>query len=319
MNVQQNIDFIKKKRVSDLSSVTTSNGPLIFVGWSVKAIVSRILFECLENENVSIVTEKEVQTLSSTNESELLEAVIKTVNECVAEVPRFGFEEPKSVLGTLEVYNLQNIVYPFATYGVLAISNGDHAIVQLQQKHSNGQQQKHSNGHYRSALAPIQEQQQEQEQPSRNSTLGVVVTTNWELFDSIPPLIHVPFTSPSPHPSETNKSCPPKFNSSTKYHTIAKGHITERIGQLRGLRKLSLHDNQIGGSIPSALGLLLNLRGVQLFKNRFTGTTPPSLGSCPLLQSLDLSNNLLTRTIPMSLGNATKLYWLNFSFNSLGW
>jgi len=79
------------------------------------------LFECLENENVSIVTEKEVQTLSSTNESELLEAVIKTVNECVAEVPRFGFEEPKSVLGTLEVYNLQNIVYPFATYGVLAI------------------------------------------------------------------------------------------------------------------------------------------------------------------------------------------------------
>ncbi|KAG4953258.1 hypothetical protein JHK87_038852 [Glycine soja] len=96
-----------------------------------------------------------------------------------------------------------------------------------------------------------------------------------------------------------------------------KGHITERIGQLRGLRKLSLHDNQIGGSIPSALGLLLNLRGVQLFNNRFTGTIPPSLGSCPLLQSLDLSNNLLTGTIPMSLGNATKLYWLNLSFNSL--
>ncbi|KAG5000154.1 hypothetical protein AAZX31_08G136700 [Glycine max] len=35
MNVQQNIDFIKKQRVSDLSSLTTSNGPLIFVGeWS---------------------------------------------------------------------------------------------------------------------------------------------------------------------------------------------------------------------------------------------------------------------------------------------
>ncbi|KAL5125516.1 inactive leucine-rich repeat receptor-like protein kinase IMK2 [Glycine soja] len=97
-----------------------------------------------------------------------------------------------------------------------------------------------------------------------------------------------------------------------------KGHITERIGQLRGLRKLSLHDNQIGGSIPSALGLLLNLRGVQLFNNRFTGSIPPSLGSSfPLLQSLDLSNNLLTGTIPMSLGNATKLYWLNLSFNSL--
>ncbi|XP_027368523.1 probable leucine-rich repeat receptor-like protein kinase IMK3 [Abrus precatorius] len=96
-----------------------------------------------------------------------------------------------------------------------------------------------------------------------------------------------------------------------------KGHITERIGQLQGLRKLSLHDNQIGGSIPSALGLLINLRGVQLFNNRFTGSIPPSLGSCPLLQSLDLSNNLLTGVIPYTLGNATKLYWLNLSFNSL--
>ncbi|KAH1251074.1 putative glucan 1,3-beta-glucosidase A [Glycine max] len=32
MNVQQNIDFIKNQRASDLSSLTTSNGPLIFVG-----------------------------------------------------------------------------------------------------------------------------------------------------------------------------------------------------------------------------------------------------------------------------------------------
>ncbi|KAK7276435.1 hypothetical protein RIF29_17574 [Crotalaria pallida] len=96
-----------------------------------------------------------------------------------------------------------------------------------------------------------------------------------------------------------------------------RGHITDRIGQLQGLRKLSLHDNQIGGSIPSALGLLPNLRGVQLFNNKFTGSIPPSLGFCTLLQSLDLSNNLLTGTIPYSLGNSTKLYWLNLSFNSL--
>ncbi|KAE9606192.1 hypothetical protein Lal_00025167 [Lupinus albus] len=96
-----------------------------------------------------------------------------------------------------------------------------------------------------------------------------------------------------------------------------RGHITDSIGQLQGLRKLSLHDNQIGGSIPSALGLLPNLRGVQLFNNMFTGSIPSSLGFCPLLQSLDLSNNLLKGTIPGSLGNSTKLYWLNLSFNSL--
>ncbi|KAI9110846.1 hypothetical protein K1719_018284 [Acacia pycnantha] len=95
-----------------------------------------------------------------------------------------------------------------------------------------------------------------------------------------------------------------------------KGHITERIGQLEGLRKLSLHDNQIGGSIPSSLGLLPNLRGVQLFNNKLEGSIPSSLGYCLLLQSLDLSNNLLTGKVPDSLFNSSKLYWLNLSFNS---
>ncbi|XVF24191.1 hypothetical protein REPUB_Repub13aG0106300 [Reevesia pubescens] len=94
------------------------------------------------------------------------------------------------------------------------------------------------------------------------------------------------------------------------------GRITEKIGQLQALRKLSLHDNLIGGSIPRALGILPDLRGVQLFNNRLSGSIPATLGSCPLLQTLDLSNNSLTGAIPESLANSTKLYWLNLSFNS---
>ncbi|KAF3971730.1 hypothetical protein CMV_004701 [Castanea mollissima] len=94
------------------------------------------------------------------------------------------------------------------------------------------------------------------------------------------------------------------------------GRITEKIGQFQALRKLSLHDNVIEGSIPSSLGLLPNLRGVQLFNNKLSGSIPPSLGSCPLLQTLDISNNLLTGTIPDSLANSTKLYRLNLSLNS---
>ncbi|RVW42360.1 leucine-rich repeat receptor-like protein kinase IMK2 [Vitis vinifera] len=94
------------------------------------------------------------------------------------------------------------------------------------------------------------------------------------------------------------------------------GRISEKIGQLQALRKLSLHDNFIGGSIPSALGFLPNLRGVQLFNNRFSGSIPPSIGSCPLLQTVDLSNNSLSGTIPDSLFNSTKFYRLNLSFNS---
>ncbi|KAK7314966.1 hypothetical protein VNO77_33498 [Canavalia gladiata] len=110
--------------------------------------------------------------------------------------------------------------------------NEGHTTVEPQQKHSNGQalvpiqehpQQKHSNGHHHK-LAPTQEQQQEQarnsslvfhqdqqhQQPSSHSTSGVVVTTNWETFDSVPPLIPVPSTS-TPH-SMTNNLGPPKFN-----------------------------------------------------------------------------------------------------------
>ncbi|KAJ8764142.1 hypothetical protein K2173_005052 [Erythroxylum novogranatense] len=95
------------------------------------------------------------------------------------------------------------------------------------------------------------------------------------------------------------------------------GRITEKIGQLQALRKLSLHDNAIGGSIPQSLGVLPDLRGVQLFNNRLSGSIPASLGTCPLLQTLDLSNNSLTGPIPDSLANATKLFRLNVSFNSL--
>ena len=66
------------------------------------------MYESLGGENVSIVTEENVQTLSNfnTNASELLEAVVKTVNECLAEAPRFGVEEPKSALGTSEVLEI---------------------------------------------------------------------------------------------------------------------------------------------------------------------------------------------------------------------
>ncbi|RDX97376.1 PAP-specific phosphatase HAL2-like protein, partial [Mucuna pruriens] len=90
------------------SPTKNHNSPLTVAGWSVKAIVSWILFECLGGENVSIVTEENVQTLSNTNTSKLLEAVVKTVNECLAEAPRFGFEEPKSSLATSEVLEIIN-------------------------------------------------------------------------------------------------------------------------------------------------------------------------------------------------------------------
>ncbi|WJZ92877.1 hypothetical protein VitviT2T_011851 [Vitis vinifera] len=94
------------------------------------------------------------------------------------------------------------------------------------------------------------------------------------------------------------------------------GRISEKIGQLQALRRISLHDNLLVGPVPTSLGFLPNLRGVYLFNNRLSGSVPPSIGYCLLLQTLDVSNNLLTGTIPPSLANSTKLYRLNLSFNS---
>ncbi|XP_057458191.1 probably inactive leucine-rich repeat receptor-like protein kinase IMK2 [Lotus japonicus] len=95
------------------------------------------------------------------------------------------------------------------------------------------------------------------------------------------------------------------------------GQISEKIGQLQALRKLSLHDNAISGPVPMALGFLPNLRGVYLFNNKLSGSIPPSLGNCPMLQSIDVSNNSLTGKIPNNLANSTRIYRINLSFNSL--
>ncbi|XP_061375841.1 probably inactive leucine-rich repeat receptor-like protein kinase IMK2 [Gastrolobium bilobum] len=95
------------------------------------------------------------------------------------------------------------------------------------------------------------------------------------------------------------------------------GRISEKIGQLQALRKLSLHDNVLVGPVPWSLGFLPNLRGVYLFNNRLSGSIPPSIGNCPLLQSLDISNNSLNGKIPSNLANSTRIFRINLSFNSL--
>ncbi|KAL5204181.1 hypothetical protein ABZP36_009052 [Zizania latifolia] len=95
------------------------------------------------------------------------------------------------------------------------------------------------------------------------------------------------------------------------------GRLSERIGQLTQLRRLSLHDNAITGPIPTSLGFLRDLRGVYLFNNRFSAAVPTSIGNCVALQSFDASNNLLTGPVPPSVVNSTRIMRLNLSYNSI--
>lgn len=79
------------------------NSPVTVADWSVQATVSWLLSESFGRKNVSIVAEEDVQKLSEADSSGLLAAVVKTVNECLAEATRFGLEGPKMALGTSEV------------------------------------------------------------------------------------------------------------------------------------------------------------------------------------------------------------------------
>ncbi|KAA8523847.1 hypothetical protein F0562_010270 [Nyssa sinensis] len=79
------------------------DSPVTVADWSVQATVSWMLSEFFGSQNVSIVAEEDVQTLSKADSADLLEAVVHTVNKCLAEAPKFGLKSPDRSLGALQV------------------------------------------------------------------------------------------------------------------------------------------------------------------------------------------------------------------------
>lgn len=78
------------------------DSPVTVADWSVQATVSLMLSETLV-ENVSIVAEEDVQTLTKADSEGLLVAVVNTVNECLAEAPKFGLQSPLAPLRTSQI------------------------------------------------------------------------------------------------------------------------------------------------------------------------------------------------------------------------
>ncbi|KAM7252129.1 hypothetical protein ACFE04_024012 [Oxalis oulophora] len=92
-NTNGNSDQVKSK--DDDSPVTVAD-------WSVQAIVSWILSQFF-GKNVSIVAEEDVQALSKPESAGLLKSVVKTVNDCLMEAPKFGLYSPNKALEDSEV------------------------------------------------------------------------------------------------------------------------------------------------------------------------------------------------------------------------
>lgn len=79
------------------------NSPVTVADWSVQATISWVLSEAFGKENVSIVAEEDVELLSKASSPNLLENVVKTVNECLANAPLLGLKAPTFALGAKEV------------------------------------------------------------------------------------------------------------------------------------------------------------------------------------------------------------------------
>ncbi|KAL3850765.1 hypothetical protein ACJIZ3_012647 [Penstemon smallii] len=89
-----NSDQVKSK--DDDSLVTVAD-------WSVQATICWMLTEAFGSQNISIVAEEDVQTLIKPESSALLEMVLTSVNECLAEAPRFGLQGPDKALGPSQI------------------------------------------------------------------------------------------------------------------------------------------------------------------------------------------------------------------------
>jgi Leucine-rich repeat (LRR) protein len=81
--------------------------------------------------------------------------------------------------------------------------------------------------------------------------------------------------------------------------------------------RLSLHANNLKGTIPFFLNNLSDLNYLDLSKNQLDSVIPSSLGSLSKLTALRLDSNKLSGRIPAALGNLSNLVELQLQFNSL--
>ncbi|KAF3646675.1 putative LRR receptor-like serine/threonine-protein kinase [Capsicum annuum] len=120
-------------------------------------------------------------------------------------------------------------------------------------------------------------------------------------------------------------------------HLQLTGPLTNQIGNLRMLRKLSLRSNSFNGTVPASLSKCTLLHSVFLQGNAFSGKLPVEIfnltdlqvfnvagnqlsgeipGEVPRsLRYFDLSSNLFTGDIPRYLSDLSQLLLINLSYN----
>ncbi|KAM4125831.1 hypothetical protein ACJW30_01G342700 [Castanea mollissima] len=96
------------------------------------------------------------------------------------------------------------------------------------------------------------------------------------------------------------------------------GNIPSSFGEMEGLQRLHLSENNIGGRIPEELCQLRKLGELLLSNNKLSGPIPNCIGNLTLLQRLNLSHNKLTSSIPLNLWSLKNVIFMDLSSNFLG-
>ncbi|XP_028762850.1 LRR receptor-like serine/threonine-protein kinase RPK2 [Neltuma alba] len=95
------------------------------------------------------------------------------------------------------------------------------------------------------------------------------------------------------------------------------GKLTPSIGDMSGLRVLSLPQNTFSGEIPETLGKLRLLEVLELQENNFSGGIPNQISYLPSLRILNLSNNALSGSMPGKLIGFGNVSVMDLSSNQL--
>ncbi|KAI4333713.1 hypothetical protein L6164_018486 [Bauhinia variegata] len=79
------------------------DSPVTVADLSVQATISWLLSDNFGSQNVSIVAEEDVETISKPDSAGLLEAVVNTVNESLESASKYGLRSPETILGSSKV------------------------------------------------------------------------------------------------------------------------------------------------------------------------------------------------------------------------
>ncbi|XP_075105323.1 uncharacterized protein LOC107786872 isoform X2 [Nicotiana tabacum] len=96
-----------------------------------------------------------------------------------------------------------------------------------------------------------------------------------------------------------------------------KGVIPKEIGNLTGVTKMSLSNNELTGHIPNTIQGMLNLQELYLQNNKLEGTIPDVICNLKNLGALYLSGNEFSGSVPPCLGKVTSLRYLYLAYNRL--